>query len=78
VFGNTFILGLIQRVYRLKKTRKYNNVNIRNNYPVSEIMWNKFAGTAAKDETLQKIFKSISVGWHGNYKIHPLHPTHFK
>ena len=68
-----FSLGLIQRVYRLKKTRKCNGVNIRNNYPVSEIMWNKFAGTAAKDETLQKIFKAISVRWHGNYKIYPLH-----
>lgn len=38
-------------MYRLKKPRICNNVNIRNNYPVSEIMWNKFAGTAAKDET---------------------------
>lgn len=71
-----FSLGLIQGVYRLKKPRKCNNVNTKNNYPVLEIMWNKFAGTAAKDETLQKIFKAISVGWHRNYKIYPLHLTH--
>lgn len=71
-----FSLVLIQRVYRLKKPRKYNNVNIRNNYSVSEITWNEFAGTAAKDETLQKIFKAISVRWHGNYKIYPLHLIH--
>lgn len=71
-----FSLGLIERVYRLKKPRKCNNANIRNNYPVSEIIQNKFAGTAAKDEALQETFKAISVRWDGNYKIYPLHLSH--